>query len=172
MIVHMAAVDISAFDSWEVLKECCTENSPWAPVVYLSTYILIQSICLRSHLVDNLMEQMGVISKKKKCIKNPHKTDALRQNPGMFYVPTQFDVYAFATPAASLCGAHLFFSVANGEIWVKFKSNSVKDFTASHNFQFFGWNLHLVWNRLATTIYSIEPTFSLHRSAQGSMKQY
>lgn len=86
MIFHMAAVDISAFDSQKVLKECCIEKSPRARVVYLSTYILIQSICLRSHLVENLMEQMGVISKK--MHKKTHKTDASRQNPGKFYVPT------------------------------------------------------------------------------------
>lgn len=68
MLFHMAAVDISAFDSREVLKKWRTENHPEAQVVYLSIYILIQSICLNSHLVENLMEQMGVISKKKKEI--------------------------------------------------------------------------------------------------------
>lgn len=84
----MAAVDIGTFDSQEVLKEWCTEKSPRARVVYLSTYILIQSICLCSHLVENLMEQMGVISKKKKGPKKPDKSDASRQNPGKFHVPT------------------------------------------------------------------------------------
>lgn len=28
MLFHMAAVDISAFDSGEVLKKCCTESPP------------------------------------------------------------------------------------------------------------------------------------------------
>lgn len=46
MIFHMAAVDISPFDSRKVLKECCTEKFPWAGVVYLSIYIYINPIIL------------------------------------------------------------------------------------------------------------------------------
>lgn len=53
MLFHMAAGDISAFDSWGVLKKCCTEKPLKARVVYLPRYILIQSIYLYSHLVKN-----------------------------------------------------------------------------------------------------------------------
>lgn len=57
---------------------------PKAQVVYLPRYILIQSIFLNSHLVENCNGADGcrVISKKKK------KSNAPRQNPGKFYVPT------------------------------------------------------------------------------------
>lgn len=46
------------------LRNAAQKSPPRARVVYLSPYILIQSICLCSHLVENLMVQMGVISKK------------------------------------------------------------------------------------------------------------
>lgn len=54
------------YSTWQLLilvplisEKFCTEKPP-PGVFYLSTYILIQSICLCSHLVENLIEQMGV----------------------------------------------------------------------------------------------------------------
>lgn len=121
MIFHMAAVDISAFDSRELLKECCTEKSPRARVVYLSTYILIQSICLCSHLVENLMEQMGVISKKTpKCFKKNHATLVPRdKNPGFM---CRRDLMFMHSPHPQLpCVALIWFSVL---LMGKFGQNS------------------------------------------------
>lgn len=122
MIFHMAAVDISAFDSWDVLKECCTEKSPRARVVYLSTYILIQSICLCSHLVENLMEQMGAISKK-----IMHKKNTQR-----WCLETKSWQVLCADVIWCLCKSHLHLRCVAliwfSESWVKFESKSVQKF--------------------------------------------
>lgn len=54
------------YSTWQLLilapliLRSSAQKSPPPGVFYLSTYILIQSICLCSHLVENLIEQMGV----------------------------------------------------------------------------------------------------------------
>lgn len=62
-------------------KEMLYRKPPKAQVVYLPIYILIQSICLPSHLVGNCNGPDG-------CRVIPEKSNALKQNPGKFYVPT------------------------------------------------------------------------------------
>lgn len=86
---------------------------PKAQVVYLPRYVLIQSICLNSHLVENCNGADGcrVISKKIKCPES--------KSWQVLCTGTIWYWYAFIVPAVSQCDAHLFFSIFYWGNWVK-----------------------------------------------------